>query len=478
MKRRIVVALALVPLMGLPALAAPFADVGGQLAIDAAALGKRSILPPVWGDSTLAPDAPVYRYEEAWMLAALLDPKDSSFIVVAWPDVPPGYWALQAVNQVVGVGILHDENGRFDGDRTISEGEFVEALDDVLRYRAIPPPPPTIGRLGFPGLTGPMLAAADQAANRWQIIRLGDNFEAHSVLTRGEAVRMLARAAPLVDPSFAQLLVPPPTPTPQPTPTPGGLNSFFAPTPAPTTAQAPTPAPAAATPVAPSTDTLAPTPQPAGSAAPEADWTPPPIAWRWQVEPVLATLGLADSTILAANPAFGLPGGADLDLIGTTGPIQATIRAGTHLLLSGGSSGISGLYQIFGSGEGLWMLPLAQDAEAGLGGGLVLNSQSVAGSAGSAPNAGRTFFGIGPAGLLRYGLGFATLDLGLQLQAGGISGASGGGGFGLGYQIQAYGPIGLGSLQLTAGVRGQLVDSMSGPYDFVSGLVAGIGANF
>ncbi len=508
-----------IPLAGIPAAANPFQDVSGPLAIEASALAQRNILPPVWG-SQLAPYAPIYRYEEAWMLAALLDPRDHPFIVIAWPDVPPGYWALQAVNQVVGIGILHDEAGRFNGDREVRRGEFVQALDQVLTYRAIPPPPPRHGEIRFSDVHGPLAGAVYRAANRWQFLSRSDRFRPDAILTRGEAIAMLAKAAPLIDPSFAQLLVLPPTPTPIPTPTPGS-RFFFPPTqpnapPAtPTPVSIParttpppsnTPSPAAPTPVsAPSPPTitlpglspivLPPSAQPsdtvtpapvsgtgpatataATAASPEPQWTLPPIAWHWQAAPVLASFGFADSSILQSNPAYFAPGGADLDLSGLSGAILGTVQVGTHMLPGSGA----GLYQVFGGGQGLWMMNLAPGTAAGVGGGIVLNSQFVNASPApvTAPAADRTFFGIGPAGLLRYDLGFAIVDLALQMQIGGVSGATGGAGFGMGYQVQAYGPIGLGSLDLSVGLRGQLVDPSSGAYDFVSGLVAGLGGNF
>ncbi len=512
-----ILAMVSIPLAGVPAMASPFQDVTGPMAIEASALAQRNILPPVWG-SELAPYAPIYRYEEAWMLAALLDPRDHPYIVIAWPDVPPGYWALQAVNQVVGIGILHDEAGRFNGDREVRRGEFVEALDQVLTYRAIPPPPPRHGEIRFSDVHGPLAGAVYRAANRWQFLSRSDRFRPDAILTRGEAIAMLAKAAPLIDPSFSQLLVPPPTPTPVPTPTPGSGFFFPAarpspppapPTPSPTPAQAtPVPAsvpsPATPTPVSvpsppaitlpglspivlPSSDQPSATGTPAPTttavpssaavpASPEPQWTLPPIAWHWQVAPVLVSFGFADSSILQSNPAYFAPGGADLDLSGMSGSILGAMQIGTHMLPGSGA----GLYQMFGGGQGLWMMNLAPGTAAGVGGGLVLNSQFVSASPApvTAPAADRTFFGIGPAGLLRYDLGFAILDLAVQMQIGGVSGTTGGAGFGMGYQVQAYGPIGLGSLNLSAGLRGQLVDPASGAYDFVNGLVAGLDGNF
>lgn len=472
-------AVAAIAMVGWPALGAPFTDVGGDLGRYANALGTRAMLPPVWG-SALAPQAPVYRYEMAWMMASLLDPREHPFAVTAWPDVPPGHWALLAVNRIVGTGVLKDEDGKFNGDRRIRREEFVVALEKVLSYRSVPPPPPRQGWITFPDVRGASATSIDRAANFWQFLDPEPRFRPGDVLTRAEAVTMMVKAAPLVDQTFLTALAtptpPPPTPTPRATRAPretppsGGTAGSEGPTSAPSLAITESPVPGAS-----------PRPEIPPDAPQARAWAP--IAWRVSGGPAVVAIGFSDSIV--QKPGLIPLGGGDLDLTGWSGPVGGSARIGARIFpgtVPDGSGGGQGktdyFYQVGASAEALWNLGIP-DAELSVGGGLGVTYQ--ARSAVGLSAADRTFAGAGPAGRFRLPLGPLALEVGAQVHVGVaipmMASAGIGPGFGLGYQLEGRYPLPVGRLEALAGTRGSVI-SASGRTDALSGILVGVGGGF
>ncbi|MBM3270000.1 MAG: hypothetical protein FJZ01_20385 [Candidatus Sericytochromatia bacterium] len=448
-------------LVARPAAGAPFEDVAGDQAFIANALGSRDVLPPVWG-AVLAPHAPVYRYEQAWMLAAMLDPKEHPFSVIAWPDVPPGHWALLAVNRIVGVGVLKEEDGRFNGDRRIRRDEFVATLDKVLTYRALPPPPPRkAGIVSFPDAR---TQAVDRAANFWQFLDPAPRFRPTEILTRAEAVEMLAKAAPLVDRSFIALLTPPtPTPVP-PTPTPR-------PTPRPAATPAPSGSPGMVV-SATSEPGVTPGPELTPSAEPLPRQTLPPFTWQWEGAPSLASVQFGD--LLGVSYAF--PSGGDVSVRGSAGPLVGAGSAGGRAILV--TSDKRTQFNVSASARGLFELG-SEGARPALGANVLADIQSVTAPANPdvAKKSSRTFLGAGPAGQVAVAAGPVDLTAGAQMQIGVAIGQGVGFGFGVGYQVEGRLPGLLGDIGALAAVRGQMV-SPGGGYDFMNSLLLGLGGGF
>lgn len=446
---------------GWPAQGAPFQDVTGDLGRYANALGSRAMLPPVWG-SALAPQSPVYRYEMAFMLSALLDPKEHPFSVTAWPDVPPGHWSLLAINRIVGAGVLKDEEGKFNGDRRIRREEFVTALERVLSYRAVPPPPPRAVWVTFPDARGANSNSIDRAANFWQFIEPEPRFRPADFLTRAEAVGMMVKSAPIVDQTFMSALAtptpPPPTPTPKPTPRPRE-------TPATSGSDAPPSPGASEGPV------NGMSPAPGDSPDPPA-WVWAPIAWRLSAAPALVAIGF--SPAISSPPGIIPLGGGDLDVSGWSGPIGGVARFNARVFPGQTDT----FYQINGSGEALWNMGIP-DADLSVGGGLGVSYQ--ARTTKNLSDSDRTFVGGGPAGRLRLPLGPLALEVGAQVHVGAaIPQSSSAGiapGFGLGYQAEGRYALPLGTLELLAGTRGSVV-AASGRTDALSGLLLGVGGGF
>jgi hypothetical protein len=213
------------------------------------------------------------------------------FNILAWPDVPPGHPALQAVTRVTSLNLIAGRGGgRFEGMQRIKRLEFVESLDRLLSYRSAPPPPRRAGGMvtfsdvPLGGNTGQML---HRAANVWQFLSNPRKlaFRPNDPLTRYDALAMLVKAAPLLDPNLEDqlkdMVVDAPEPTPAPVRTPAPARTP-APTPVPVRTAAPvsTPAPVATpvpvkTPLPLKTPVPRPTPTPADGEAWPA-WLPTP----------------------------------------------------------------------------------------------------------------------------------------------------------------------------------------------------------
>jgi len=261
-----------------------FSDLASHpLAEAAEILAERRILT---GASTYeyGGSLPLTRYDAAEILNGLLDPRDMPFNIIAWPDVPPGHPALQAVTRVTSLNLVSGRSGgRFEGMQRIKRLEFVESLDRLLSYRSAPPPPRRAGGMvtfsdvPLSGNTGQLL---HRAANVWQFL---DNprklaFRPNDPLTRYDALAMLVKAAPLLDPNledaFQDLVLDAPEPTPAPVRTPAPARTP-APTPVPVRTAAPvrTPAPLL-TPAPITTPPPAKTPAPVSTPAPRPTSTP------------------------------------------------------------------------------------------------------------------------------------------------------------------------------------------------------------
>lgn len=289
-----------------------FPDLGSHpLAGAAELLAERRILAGA-SDYEYGGALPLTRYDAAEILNGLLDPRDIPFNIIAWPDVPPGHPAMQAVTRVTSLNLLDGRNGgRFQGMQRVTRLEFVESLDRLLSYRSAPPPPRRTGGIvtfsdvPVSGNTGQML---HRAANVWQFLDnpRGLAFRPNAPLTRYEALAMLVKASPLLDPSLAEHLAErieeEPEPTPEPTPAPMRTPT---PTPDPVRTPAPlqTPAPFK-TPLS--------TPKPTATPTPTEDadwpaWLPTPAA---TAKPIAAspTPAPVRSTAPGATPA---PAGGD-----------------------------------------------------------------------------------------------------------------------------------------------------------------------
>jgi hypothetical protein len=460
MTRRRIFALALAGFAGgilasRPVQGAPFTDVTGDLQWVANALGNRRVLPPVWGN-VLAPGAPMYRYEMAWILAALLDPKEHPFSVTAWPDVPPGYWALQAVNQCVGAGLMKEEEGKFNGDRRVRRYEFITAVDQLLKYRAIPPPPPKAGRIRYPDATGALAEVADRAANYWQFLEPEPRLRPGDSLTRGEAVAILVKAAPLVDRTFLTVLATP-TPSPKATRSPGTVTA--SPNASPTEVES------------------SPSPDATGSSeTPRPQVSLPPLSWRFSLAPAVLAIGVSPD--FAGGPATIPLGGGDADLAGWAGPVGGRLRLNARVFPGSAGGKSDTFYQVNGVAEGLWRLGL-DNADLAVGGGAGVSYQARTTS--SVSSADRTFVGGGPAAMVVLPLGPLALEAGGLVQVGAAIPASSGGsvssGFGLSYHLDARFALPIATLEAIGGYRGQLVNAGSRT-DFMSGLLIGLGGGF
>lgn len=272
------------------AASSPFADLNDHpMAAAATLLAERRILT---GASSMeyGGTLPLTRYDAAEVLNGLLDPRDIPFNIIAWPDVPPGHPAMQAVTRVTSLNLLSGRSaGRFEGMQRIRRQEFVESLDRLLSYRSAPPPPRRAGGLtafsdvpmGTP--TGQLL---HRAANVWQFLdnpRRGP-FRPNDPLTRFDTLAMLIKAAPLLDPNLEDAMreIVAAMPAPEPAPT---ARPTAAPTPRPTPAPMRTPAPTATPmPVQTAKPAAMPSPQPTRTPLPTPK--PPDDDWpEWLPRP-------------------------------------------------------------------------------------------------------------------------------------------------------------------------------------------------
>lgn len=263
------------PSMGAAGAASEFADLKNHpLTAAAVLLADHRILAGA-SSSEYGGTLPLTRYDAAEILNGLLDPRDIPYNITAWPDVPPGHPAMQSVTKVTSLNLLSGNGGRFQGMQRIKRLEFVESLDRLLSYRSAPPPPRrnggiiTFSDVPVSGSTGQLL---HRSANVWQFLdnpRRGP-FRPMDPLTRFDALAMLVKAAPLLDPNLEDALkaavAPQPTRTPEPTPEPVVTPEPVL-TPVPTPEPVRTPEPAR---------TPAPTPQPTKTPAPYRTATPRP----------------------------------------------------------------------------------------------------------------------------------------------------------------------------------------------------------
>lgn len=502
--------------------------------IDPASAGayliERGFLPGVWGGSA-SNLARVSRYDAAWILAAFLDPADHAFMVTAWADVPPGFWALSAVNRVTARDLMEADGANFSGTSAISRGAFMVALDKVLRLRAAPLPAPPERRLvltdikGFSGQD-----ALQRAANDWLLLDRGGAFRPQEYLTRQDAVSWVYKAAALVDPGVAARLLayqrPSPTPVPSETesllPTPGpGSTMAPPPTPVPTPRFSPTPGPSV-------TSLPRPTPAPRSTPAWSPRETPPPwlIMPSWDPTPVVAlpTPSPVPTAVAplptpvpqdkpqgvsaSSRPVWRLP---SLDWSRRQGAawvvsglavgagdgrtfrdlsfyLPGSVDAGLSLEVPGWAlearalgrwfpGAAAGLVQSEVSADAFWLPQAAASVRSGVGLGLQLGLQVPTGT--TDPEAGRTFVGAGPSAVVRMPLGplqawaLARSQVGLALST------SVGPGFGIGGELGARWPSPLGlPVDPVLSWRLQGVLRSSGSQDWVQGVGLGVGRSF
>ncbi|MEB3238014.1 MAG: hypothetical protein VKO64_10365 [Candidatus Sericytochromatia bacterium] len=521
MKRRSAMAMALAVGLALP-LAAP------AWAQDPAATGafliERGFLPGVWGGSAVS-RARVSRYDAAWILAAFLDPSDHAFMVTAWSDVPPGFWALAAVNRVTARELLEADGAQFSGTQPISRGAFLVALEKTLRLRAAPLPAPPDRRIVLTDIRGfPGQEALQRAANDWLIVTSGGPIRPTEDLTRQDALLWVYRASALVDPGVASRLAD--EMRPRPTPEPSAEGPDVAPTPlaspvpvqtlrplprpTPRPADPPRPRPIRSSPPAmtpppwlvlpvqtptpeidvpePELATPAPmqTPEPVVTAVPQQvratsgpsgqRWSLPMLDWSrrqgraWGVAGLV--VGMGDGRTFR-DTSFYVPGGLDLGL-SLAVPGWALEARGLGRWFPGAEGSLT---QVGLAGDVFWQPAATGSLTWGVGLGTDLGLQLASGT--TDPEAGRTFIGAGPSGVVRTALGPAHGWALARSQVGLGVATSTGPAFGIGGELGAAwpNPGGL-PVDLTLTWRLQAVLRSSGSRDIVQGLGLGVGRSF
>jgi len=515
-RRSLLVALALGCLVSL----APAASAQDPVPTGAFLI-ERGFLPGVWGGSA-ANRARVSRYDAAWILAAFLDPSDHAFMVTAWADVPPGFWALAAVNRVTARDLLEADGANFQGTQSISRGAFLVALDKVLRLRAAPLPPSPERRIVLTDIRGfPGQEALQRAANDWLIVTSGGPVRPTEDLTRQDALTWVYRAAALVDPGvaarFAEEQRPRPTPEPpadDPTPEPAATR---APSPAVTPRPLPTPRPVVTPvplPTRPPAGTMTPppwlvvpdpmttpvpvdpepaptqaplrTPAPVATSPPQVARTPAPVAAaRWTL-PTLDWSRRQGRAWAVTGLAIGMGDGRTFRDISFYVP--GALDAGLSLAVPGWALEARGAGRWFPGAEGsltqvgvaadiLWQPSATGSVTWGVGLGSDVGLQLTSGT--TDPEAGRTFLGAGPSAIIRAPLGPLSTWALARSQVGLALAVSTGPAFGAGGELGAVWPSPAGlPVDLMLTWRLQAVLRSSGAQDVVQGLGLGVGKAF
>lgn len=230
-------------LLANPGYSAMFSDLPDpSMQAAASVLAKRQVMqslsPSEWGIQN-----PITRIELAQILDNLLDPRDIPFQVMLFNDVPLGHRGSKSVNKVVCFGILPANGATFHPNQRVSRVDLLQALDKLLSYRSILPPPRR-KTVAFPDVKrgNPAFVSVDRGANHWQLVENPEfiRFRPYEAVTRGEAAIMILHAASLIDRSFEEdfhALLPKETPAPEPT------EVLSTPAPTPTTENKETPKP-------------------------------------------------------------------------------------------------------------------------------------------------------------------------------------------------------------------------------------------
>ncbi|HEY9721454.1 MAG TPA: hypothetical protein V6D47_05545 [Oscillatoriaceae cyanobacterium] len=300
MLKRTLIAATAVLALAIAAQAAPeFRDIpsGDWASRPASLLAEANVMPgrtPI----DFAGDAALTRYELAHILSQLytVTGPPSSFIVLA--DMPPGEAETLSVQRVLGYGLMSmPKPGYFEGDATVSRGNAIQALDNLLHRDGIAPPEHQPHPVYFKDIKpgAPLDHVLDEVTNRYRLIegKNGTYFFPNQAVTRYQMLGMLVRAMAYLNPTLYTQLTARPTPAPLPsgaspapvaTATPGQAASEAPPaTPAP--GQSPAPVPSAGASAA-----------PAPSAAPT---TPPaPGVIVWPKPPILRDRGWGEGQMV------------------------------------------------------------------------------------------------------------------------------------------------------------------------------------
>ncbi|HEY9766438.1 MAG TPA: hypothetical protein V6C82_08725, partial [Chroococcales cyanobacterium] len=495
MKFRILPMVFFLALLAAPGQSATFSDLSDPLEQASATVLARYQVMPSLSPTEFGGSNPITRFDLAEILDNLLDPRDIPFQVISFTDVPPGHRDAKSVNKVVCFDILKANGGMFQGSSRVQRISLVESLDRLLTYRSILPPPRRKSFF-FPDVkkNTPAGLLLDRGANFWQFLDNPDfiRFRPNELVTRGEAVVMVARVAGLIDPMIAADLkkeVPvvsesPPkaVETPAPTREPEVIVETPKPVPSPLkTAQPsaePSEGPPSWLPSSPSPSVDVP-PSPEVSANPPSPSPLPVLHWSngFTLDPSLLFIsdslssssqngsGMLSTLHLNGNCGFGSLGGF-LDLNTTVLPGSLNTKA---TAMSNPTSFIDFMLHL----SGMYRLPwrgIDWESAGGLGTVLHLTMAETSGIS----------VGIGPAGMVVYRpLPALALTGALQLHP--LLFAGSGLALGLNPSFEAdykVVPLLFGQLSLHGGINEQLDIGFGGGSRSLTAIYAGLGLTF
>ncbi|HBN09754.1 MAG TPA: hypothetical protein DD435_14240 [Cyanobacteria bacterium UBA8530] len=494
MKFRILPMVLVLILLAAPSHGATFSDLSDPIEqASATVLGRYQVMPSL-SPTEFGGSNPITRFDLAEILDNLLDPRDIPFQVISFTDVPPGHRDAKSVNKVVCFDILRANGGLFQGSSRVQRISLVESLDRLLTYRSILPPPRRKSAF-FPDVkkNTPVGLLLDRGANFWQFLDNPDfiRFRPNELVSRGEAVVMVARVAGLIDPMIAADLKkevpvvsesPLSVATPAPTKEPALIVETPKPVPSPLNAVQPSAAPSEGPPSwllsSPSPSVEA-TPSPEASNAPPSPPPLPVLHWNngFTLDPSLLFIsdslssssqngsGMLSTLHLNGNWGFGSIAGF-LDLNTTILPGSLNTKATS---MSNPTSFIDFMLHL----SGLYRLPWrGVDWESAGGLGAVLHLTMAETSGISA--------GIGPAGMVVY-RPLPALSLTGALQIHPLLFAGNGLALGLNPSFEAdykVIPLFSGQLSLHGGINEQLDIGFGGGSSSLTAIYAGLGLTF
>lgn len=375
-----------------------FNDVpaGHWARVSTGVLAARNVFPgrtPV----NFAGEAYLTRYELARIVSALYAVNEPPSTFIALRDVPPGHVSTLDVQRVLGYGLMGLKGTVFAGERPVTMQEFVTALDTLLEKNGIAPPARQPQPVIFSDvkLTSELGQVLDRVVNRFRLLQPEpfSRFSPGNGVTRYNALKMVLRALPYLNPALQAEIRE--AAKPAPTPTPSSEHVFARPTPTPAAAR-PSPAPGAAGPAVPASA--------AGAIA--------LLPNRFQAG--LDVLAVADETLptdagavasgeVALPTGFGMAGGS---LSGDywTAPWGFRGKAAVYYLpltlSAGGQNYNEDLLDLFARGAALHVLSASPDFALAAGGGVlvrqtynmtaqIVNRTYLA--------ADKTYLGLGPA---------------------------------------------------------------------------------
>lgn len=371
-----------------------FNDVppGHWARVSTGVLAARNVFPgrtPV----NFAGDATLTRYELAHVVSALYAVSEPPSTFIALRDVPPGHVATLDVQRVLGYGLMDLKGTVFGGDRPVTMQEFVTALDTLFAKNGISPPARQASPVLFSDVPAgsPLGQVLDRIVNRFRLLQAEpfSRFNPGNAVTRYNALKMVLRALPYLNPALQAEIRE--AAKPAPTPTPSSEHVFARPTPTPALRPSPTPRP---------------------SGAPDAAGGPQLLPNRFGAG--LSVLAVSDESLptdagaIASGEAalptgYGLVGGT-LGGEGWSGPWGFRGSASAYYLpltlQAGGKSYNEDMADLFGRGAVLYMVGDSPDFQLAAGGGLLLRQTfNVTGQIVNLTylSADKTYVGAGPA---------------------------------------------------------------------------------